>query len=84
MGRRSKNKKCGLCSIKRKDWEDQGFFGVNCKNKFIPMIVCGEHRTELTDEELEKVRNLAKDYYPNCKLKVIQNVNGHWYVYIKR
>lgn len=85
MGR--KKEKCGLCSVKQKSrqWDDDNFFGLICKEKLIPMIVLKEHKNELSEEELEDLEEMAKKHYPQLKINPsLKHVNGHYCIYLRR
>lgn len=63
---------CPFCKPKKKDWEEDGFYGYRCKDcqGSTAFVVSTEHRsTKLTDKEKETVKNLCEKHYPNLKIK---------------
>ena len=75
------NKKCGLCHVKNKRWEEQGFFGIECRELFTPMIVSSEHQAELTEDQKKIVEDLRQKYYPHLRVrgKGTENQKDHWH-----
>ena len=52
MGKKNRNNKCKLCHVKRKKWETERFFGINCRICGAPMIVIKEHKINISKDEL--------------------------------
>ncbi len=84
MTKRNKNT-CKLCKVKNKTWQDGGFFGINCRNHFVPMIVSIEHKNALTNHEMGEVEELAKKHHPSLKMNFnISDSDDHWHVHLKK
>ncbi len=64
MGKKRRTCKCPLCHIKRKVWEDKGFFGISDKYTGKPMIVLTEHRGNLQGDEKNIILKLKDKYHP--------------------
>ena len=76
--------KCGLCHVKRKLWEDDLFFGINCKKHFTLMIVLKEHKKELTEQEDKILKELLKERYPNRKVNTkLKDTEDHFHIHLK-
>jgi len=77
--------KCKLCSIKRIIWESDNFYGIKCKNHFVPMIVLKDHRFEITDIEKIEVLEICKLKYPNLYLdNTISDSDIHWHIHLSK
>ena len=75
---------CPLCSVRKPHWETEKFFGIRCKYKFAPMIVLKEHKDKVTDEEMEELKKVVKQFHPKARLnKNLDHVNDHWCIYLK-
>jgi len=78
---------CPFCKPKKKDWEENGFYGFRCEACQGPtaFIVSSNHIGIINKEEKEIVTNLCKKYYPGLKVKWIsenrKNMN-HWYDFL--
>lgn len=81
-----KKKQCKLCKVKRKNWEEGNFFGIECNKHFVPMVVLNRHSAKLTKTEREEVNHLAKKYHP--KLHVDDNTlscsDTHWHAHMNK
>lgn len=64
-----------------KRWVEGGFFGIICRFCRVPMIVLGEHRSELTKEEGVVVEGLRRKYYSGSRVRGIgmRSLPGHWH-----
>lgn len=83
--REVKRRKCKLCSVKRKKWETDNFFGIECNRHFVPMIVLKEHRTELTDGEKLLVKSLIQLHYPRWYPDGSKSDSDeHWHIHLSR
>ena len=82
MGKRKK--KCKLCSIKNKVWEEQGFFGIMCNKHFVPMIVSVEHKKYLTIDERKIFKLLKEKYYPTMKAKEASDSDEHFHFHLRK
>ena len=81
----AKRKKCKLCKVKRKEWEERNFFGVKCNKHFVPLIVLCEHRSEINKVEEEVLKNLIKKYYPGWFIDdTISDSDEHWHIHLSR
>jgi len=83
MGEKRRSCKCSLCHIKRKVWEEKGFFGINDKYTGNPMIILKEHRGNLQGSEKNIIMELLKKYHPSLHLnpKDVLGVDlerAHW------
>lgn len=77
--------KCSLCSIKKKVWVENGFYQVNCKKHYVPLISTVEHKTKLTLEEEQILNDLIKKYHPRKYIVSIPcSEEDHWHVHISR
>ena len=84
MTKRNKNT-CKLCKVKNKIWQDGGFFGINCKNHFVPMIVSIEHKQTLNEQDWEEVKLLAEKHHPTLKMNFkLSDSDDHWHVHFKK
>jgi len=81
-----KKKVCQLCKVKRRDWEEGNFFGINCKKHFIPMIVLKKHENKLSRNERKEVVILAKKYYPKLHLDEFTYLcsDNHWHAHMNK
>lgn len=84
MGKSSK--KCKLCKVKRKTWENENFFGVNCRKHFVPMIVLQEHKDKITKDEIQELKQLIKQYHPNLFPNIESEClkEGHYNVHLNK
>lgn len=81
----SKRKKCKLCKVKRRVWEEENFFGVECNKHFVPLVVLEEHRNKLTVNEKETLTRLIKKHYPGWYSDTtILDSDVHWHVHLTR
>lgn len=67
------DKNCSFCNPKKKDWEEDIFYGYQCPGcqGDTAFIMTSEHRGQLNDEEKETLIKLAEKYYPKYKIKWI-------------
>ena len=79
MGKRSK--KCQLCSVKRKMWENENFYIIECKHHYVPMIVLTEHRAQLTADEIIEVEKIRQERFPELRArkKGMTSIRDHWH-----
>jgi len=81
----AKRKVCKLCKVKRRLWEEDNFFGINCRKHFVPLIVLKEHRSELTKYEKEKVKSLITKHYPGWfPDNSIHTIENHWHLHLTK
>lgn len=78
---------CKFCTPKKKDWEEQGFYGYRCSScqGNTAFIVSSTHRGTITENEKNIVESLCKKYYPKLKLKWIsanRKHMSHWYDFL--
>ena len=79
----SKKNKCKLCKVKKKAWEEERFFGINCKHHFVPLIVLREHRAKLTKNEFDEVNHLIEKYHPGCTInKSLSDSEEHCHIHL--
>ena len=81
------NSNCSFCNPKKKDWEEEGFYGYRCQacQGNTAFIVSSKHKGSLTEEEKTIIENLAKKYYPNLKVKWLSENRknmSHWYDFL--
>ncbi len=80
-----KQNKCKLCSVKKKNWEGEKFFGINCKKHFVPMIVIKEHKKKISETEYKIIEEIVKARYPSFKLNSkLSDSEDHWHIHLKR
>ncbi len=75
---------CNLCKKDhKKKWEEQGFWGSECTVCGNVMISTTEHKSKLTEQELNLVKRLISKYYPTGRPKNIGLKNSgkimHWW-----
>ncbi len=76
-------KKCKMCKVKRKLWEDENFFGIRCRSHFVPLIVLKEHRNKISTDEKKAVLKIIKDRYPKLYLdNTISDSDEHWHIHL--
>jgi hypothetical protein len=77
--------KCKLCSIKRPHWEEESFFGVQCKEHCVPVIIIKKHKKSLSKTEQEELRGIMEKrfngWFPN---KSLSTSSCHWNLYLTR
>ena len=79
---------CNLCNPKRKDWQENGFYGYSCADCKVPdkaFVILDKHKGELTKEENKTFNELIKKYYPQLKSKNLTESRHaclHWYEYL--
>jgi uncharacterized FlgJ-related protein len=83
----STDKDCSFCNPKKKDWEEESFYGYKCPacQGDTAFIVRSEHKGKLTESERITVEKLARKYYPNYKIKWISDKRKniiHWYDFL--
>ena len=77
--------KCKMCSVKRKVWEDENFFGIKCKKHFVPLIVLKEHRNKLTTAEKKEVLEIIKTQYKGLYIDdTISDSDDHWHIHLSK
>lgn len=80
-----RTKKCSLCKVKNKYWENGLFFEINCKHHFIPMLVLKQHKGNLTEEEkmvlMEIIDTRHPGKFPNGSMS---HSNEHWHTHITK
>jgi len=80
-----KRNRCKLCSVKRKVWEDDKFFCIECNKHFVPMIVLKEHRQTLTRGEKLLVKSLIQMHYPRWYPDTTKSdSDDHWHLHLSR
>jgi len=79
----SRKKKCKLCKVKKKAWEEERFFGINCRKHFVPLIVLKEHRDKLTKNEYEELLYLIDKYHPGHIInKTLSDSEEHCHIHL--
>ena len=78
---------CLFCKPKKKDWEENGFFGYRCTACQGPtaFVVSDEHRGKLNQEEKEILTRLCEKHYPDLKLKWMsekRSIMTHFYDFL--
>ncbi len=81
----AKRESCKLCKVKRKQWEEENFFGINCRKHFVPLIVLKEHKKRLSQSEKEQLKLILKNYYPDMfPDKSISDSEVHWHLHLTK
>lgn len=81
----AKRVKCKLCKVKRKEWEEELFFGVRCNKHFVPMIILKEHKKKLNKEEKENLKLIMKKYHPEMfPDKSLSDSDDHWHLHLTK
>lgn len=81
--------KCAFCNPKKKDWEEDGFYGFQCTactDGGSAFIVLSDHRKTISEEERETMNKLIEKHYPHLKpkgLSVSRN-QVHFYEFLVR
>ena len=78
---------CSFCNPKKKDWEEENFYGFRCKECQGPtaFVVSSDHKGKISDKEKETVTELCKKHYPDLEIKWIsakRNNMSHWYDFL--
>lgn len=77
--------KCKLCKVKRKDWVQGSFFGINCRQHFVPMVVIKEHKSNITSKEKEELQIIIKQRYPKLFPHIEQEcLTDHFAVHLTK
>ena len=77
--------KCKMCSVKKKLWESDNFFGVKCNKHFEPLIILKKHSNEITKEEKEEVFEICKERYSKLFLdNTISDSDEHWHIHLSK
>lgn len=84
--KRTKVENCSFCNPKRKDWEENGFYGYRCPacQGDTAFVMTTEHR-DITEQEKKIIEELCQKYYPNYKLKWISKNRKniiHWFDFL--
>jgi hypothetical protein len=79
---------CSFCNPKRKDWEENNFYGFRCPEcqGNTAFIVSTKHRGILNEKEKLLVEQLAKKHYPNLKITWMsekRTAMSHFYDFLK-
>jgi hypothetical protein len=83
-----KDQTCAFCNPRKKDFEENGFFGYRCGdcNQATAFIVSTDHRGKLNEDEEKIVEELVKKYYPGLEItwksKNRNNIQ-HFYDFLK-
>ena len=82
------SEQCSFCNPKKKDWEENGFYGYRCFecNQSTAFIVSSNHRGNLNESEKILVEQLAKKHYPNLKVTWMSERRSnmlHFYDFLK-
>jgi len=74
-----------MCKVKRKAWETENFFGVNCVKHFVPIIILQEHRNKITSQEKKELLEIIKDKYKNLYIDdTISCSDNHWHIHLSK
>ena len=85
MGKNKKNSKCKLCSVKRKKWETNKFYGIECKLCGSHMIVKLEHNSNISKDEMQEIEKIIEDKYPGRKMLNTDCSKGdHWQIHLSK
>jgi hypothetical protein len=81
----AKRKSCKLCTVKRKQWENEDFFGVNCRKHFVPIIVIKSHKKRLNLDEKDQVKVLIEKYHKGMfPDKSLSDSDEHWHLHLTK
>ena len=81
------NSNCSFCNPKKKDWEEEGFYGYRCQacQGNTAFIVKSKHIGSINEDQKILVTKLAKKHYPDLKIKwlsVKRKNMAHWYDFL--
>jgi len=81
------NSECSFCKPKKKDWEEEGFYGYRCPacQGSTAFIIRSSHEGALIENEKKIVIKLCEKYYPDLELKWITKNRpniSHWYDFL--